>query len=394
MRNCLSGTDSATICKMTWDAVCMLKGMIEIPSVTFEESDVAGYLQNHLGRYTEYGENSDSGTHIIFEVLRFGNNIAAVPLDYDKNAPTLLLNAHCDTVKPAVSYTLPPFEAIEKDGAIYGLGSNDDGGSVVALTHVFLHFCKKREELKESTPLNIVLLVSAEEERSGKNGISLALKELSNIGIKPDFAIIGEPTGMKAAVAERGLLVIDGTSEGVSGHAARSEGVNAIYKALEDIEILRNFKFNKKSELMGDVKLSVTQINAGSAHNVIPDKCTFVVDIRPTEQYTNKEILELLQAEVESTLTPRNLSNSSSATPQDHLLMKAVKETGIETFVSPTTSDWMKIGEIPAIKIGPGESSRSHKADEYIYIKEIESGISIYIKLIESILKSIEAYKR
>ena len=199
---------------------------------------------------------------------------------------------------------------------------------------------------------------------------------------------------MKAAVAERGLLVIDGTSEGVSGHAARGEGVNAIYKALEDIEILRNFKFNKKSELMGDVRLSVTQINAGSAHNVIPDKCTFVVDIRPTEQYTNKEILELLQAEVESTLTPRNLSNSSSATPQDHLLMKAVKETGIETFVSPTTSDWMKIGEIPAIKIGPGESSRSHKADEYIYIKEIESGISIYIKLIESILKSIEAYKR
>ena len=187
MRNCLSGTDSADICKMTQDAVCMLKEMIEIPSVTFEESDVAGYLQGLFGKYAEYGEDSDSGTHIIFEVLRFGNNIAAVPLDYDKNAPTLLLNAHCDTVKPAVSYTLPPFEAIEKNGAIYGLGSNDDGGSVVALTHVFLHFCKKREELKKSSPLNIVLLVSAEEERSGKNGISLALKELSNIGIKPDL---------------------------------------------------------------------------------------------------------------------------------------------------------------------------------------------------------------
>ena len=373
--------NSSEIKNMARAAADMLKELIGIPSVTFNEGNVADYLYGYLN---EESLKCDGG----FRVVRIANNIAAIPASYNNNWPTLLLNAHCDTVSPAQSYTLPPFEATEKDGAIYGLGSNDDGGSIVTLTQTFLYFATA-EKLPENNNLNIVLLISAEEERSGEKGIAFALKELGNSGIKVDFAIIGEPTGMSAAVAERGLLVIDGLAEGISGHAARGEGTNAIYKALEDIEILRNCKFGKTSELMGDVRLSVTQINAGSTHNVIPDKCTFVVDIRPTEKYTNQEILDLLQSSVGSKLTPRNLSNRSSATPKGHFLFKALEMAGIGTFVSSTTSDWMKIGDIPAIKIGPGDSSRSHKADEFIYMEEIGTGISVYIKLIKSILKTI-----
>lgn len=362
---------------MTDAAASMLKKLVGIPSVTFHEDDVAAYLY-------EYLNNKSRENNGAFSVKRIANNIAAVPISYNSNRPTLLLNAHSDTVAPAESYTLPPFEATEKDGTIYGLGSNDDGASVVALTQVFLHFiCNPTDSVNDN--LNIVLLISAEEERSGEKGIRLALKELEGEGINIDFAIIGEPTGMKAAIAERGLLVLDGTAHGVSGHAARNEGVNAIYKALEDIEKLRNYNFRKKSELMGEVKLSVTQINAGTAHNVVPDRCTFVVDIRPTEQYTNTEILDMLQKEVGSSLQPRNLKNRSSATPSGHILMKALDMADIEKFVSPTTSDWMRLEEIPAVKIGPGDSSRSHKADEYIKIEELETGIQTYINLISSI---------
>ncbi len=385
----------------------LLKSMIEIPSCTFEEQQVADFLYEWLLQISEKPdkEEVEIGKNINgFKVLRIANNIVAIPHNYNQAWPTLMLNAHIDTVKPSESYTNNPFEAIAKDGAIYGLGSNDDGGSVVSLIETFLHFaergadcCKEGKLVEEiqrgccnrdskTDKINIILVLSAEEERSGANGISLVLKELPQLGIKVDFAIIGEPTGMKAAIAERGLLVLDGTAEGVSGHAARNEGVNAIYKAIEDINALRNYKFAKQSPLMGDVKLTVTQINAGSAHNVVPDRCTFVVDIRPTEQYTNSEILELLQKEVGSTLVARNLKNRSSATPQDHLQMKALKECGIETFISPTTSDWMRLGEIPAIKIGPGDSARSHKADEYILKEEIANGIDTYIMLINSII--------
>ena len=357
-------------------AVDMLIKMISIPSVTFDEEKVADYLYEYLTNEANKQDNT-------FNVLRIANNIAAIGKNYDDSLPTLMLNAHCDTVSPAASYTLPPFEATEKNGIIYGLGSNDDGGSVVCMTQTFLHFNSIAHK-EEISKMNIFLLISAEEERSGDKGIVFALQELQDRGIKADFAIIGEPTGMKAAVAERGLLVLDGTAHGISGHAARNEGVNAIYKALEDINKLRNFRFDKKSELMGDVKLSVTQINAGSAHNVIPDTCSFVVDIRPTEQYSNQEIWELLQNEVESELKPRNLRNKTSATPYGHELLLATERCGIEQFISPTTSDWMKI-DIPAIKIGPGDSSRSHKADEYIKIEEIQSGIATYIKLINNI---------
>ena len=372
----MTGVES--IAYKTEAAAQMLEKMISIPSVTFDEEKVADYL---------YGYLSAEAAKRSFNVLRIANNVAAISADYDASLPTLMLNAHCDTVSPAASYTLPPFEATVKDGIIYGLGSNDDGGSVVCLTQAFLHFIDGGiNELDASSKINIILLISAEEERSGEKGIAYALEELGKKGINPDFAIIGEPTAMKAAVAERGLLVLDGTAEGVSGHAARNEGVNAVYKALEDIEKLRNFNFSKKSELMGDVKLSVTQINAGTAHNVVPDKCTFVVDIRPTEMYTNPEILELLQNEVGSVLKARNLKNRSSATPSGHKLMKAVEKCGIETFISPTTSDWMKIG-IPAIKMGPGDSARSHKADEFIKIEELSAGISTYIEFISAVLQ-------
>ena len=381
----MTGVES--IAHKTEAAVQMLEKMISIPSVTFDEEKVADYLYGYLSaeaaKRAAKGSAQGCGS---FNVLRIANNVAAIAAGYDASLPTLMLNAHCDTVSPAASYTLPPFEATVKDGTIYGLGSNDDGGSVVCLTQAFLHFMDEKPSgsSSASAKMNIILLISAEEERSGDKGIVHAIEVLRGRGINPDFAIIGEPTAMKAAVAERGLLVLDGTAEGVSGHAARNEGVNAIYKALEDIEKLRTFNFSRKSELMGDVKLSVTQINAGTAHNVVPDKCTFVVDIRPTEMYTNPEILELLQKEVGSALKARNLKNRTSATPSGHRLMEAVEKCGLETFISPTTSDWMKI-DIPAIKIGPGDSARSHKADEYIKIEELHTGISTYIDFISSL---------
>ncbi len=361
------------------ESVELLKKMVGIPSVTFEEDGVAGLVCSYLK------EKSGNGG-ARFEVVRIGNNIAAIPCSYNRERPTLLLNAHIDTVKPAESYTCDPFGAIERDGAIYGLGSNDDGGSVVSLTSAFLHFMEGDGRFSER--FNLLLLLSAEEERSGANGILLAVDELKKMGYNCTFAIVGEPTGMKAAIAERGLLVIDAEAIGVSGHAARNEGVNALYKAIDDISKIRAYKFEKRSSLMGDIKVTVTQINGGTAHNVVPDRCGYVIDIRPTEIYSNREILDLLQSQVESRLVARNLKNRSSATPQNHILMRAVEELGIEKFISPTTSDWMKL-EIPAIKIGPGESARSHKADEYIKIDEIREGIAGYITLINKILDLI-----
>ena len=233
----------------------------------------------------------------------------------------------------------------------------------------------------ENLNVNLMLVLTAEEERSGSNGMARFVETFEP---KPNCAIIGEPTGMQAAIAERGLLVLDGTAEGVSGHAARNEGINALYIALEDINILRNYKFEKNSPLMGDVKLTVTQFNCGTTHNVIPAQATFVVDIRPTEQYNNEEILDLLQKQVKSTLAARNLKNRSSATPQGHFLMETVDKMGIVTQISATTSDWMKI-PWPAIKMGPGDSARSHKADEFIMVQEIKDAIKGYINFIKNI---------
>ena len=380
---------------MVDNAVEILKKMIALPSCSFEEERVADFLQQWLEKEASATGKQQNG----FRVLRIKNNIAAIPENYDAARVTLMLNAHIDTVRPAESYTVDPFGAMEKDGTIYGLGSNDDGGCVVSMIQTFLHHISNSggHNGLGLENINLVLLLSAEEERSGANGITFAMEMLNGEnsdadhlkrqipeGFRIDFAIVGEPTSLKAAVAERGLLVIDATAYGVSGHAAREEGVNAIYKAMADISTLRNFNFEKVSPIMGKVKLTVTQINAGTVHNVVPDRCTYVVDIRPTEQYTNPEILKLLQNAVESELKARNLKNRSSATPGDHILMKATEALDIEKFVSPTTSDWMKLG-IPAIKIGPGDSARSHKADEFIKRSEIEAGIALYINLVRKI---------
>ena len=317
----------------------MLKGMVAIPSVSFEEDRVRDYISEVL-----------KGYGVRHETVK--NNIVALDENFSPEKKTLMLCAHIDTVPPGTGYSFDPYRpdygkaaAIlghSEDELVCGLGSNDDGGSVVSLCAAFRHFRKK------DLPFNIVLVLCCEEERSGPGGMTWIWEHyneipgLENAG-KPDWAIIGEPTGMKAATSERGLLVIDGEAEGVSGHAARGEGVNALYIALEDIDRLRKFDFRKVSPVMGRVRLTVTQINAGTAHNVVPDRCRFVVDIRPTEMYGNEEILEELQAVCRSRLTARNLMNRSSATFPGSPLPECLGRTGIGTFSSPTTSDWIRV---------------------------------------------------
>lgn len=365
--------------KILQDAVCMLKGMVAVPSLSFDEGDVCRYISETL----------DSRG---IEHSRVGNNIVAPCRNFTPDKKTLMLCAHIDTVPPNREYSFDPYtpdyaKAAEilghdEDKFVCGLGSNDDGGSVVALCAVFGLF-RERE-----LPFNIVLVLSCEEERSGPEGMARIWEHYNEIpGLekagRPDWAIVGEPTGMKAATSERGLLVLDGEAEGISGHAARGEGVNALYIALDDISVLRDFKFTRVSPTMGSVRLSVTQIEAGTAHNVIPDRCRFVVDIRPTEMYGNKEIADMLQAVCKSRLTARNLGNRSSATPSGSPLLQCLGELGIETYSSPTTSDWIRIG-CDAVKMGPGQSERSHRKDEYILIEEIGRAVSIYSDFIEA----------
>jgi len=404
--------DRLNIDRLTADAVELLKGMIAIPSPSFEEETVCSYLCSWL-------EAKGIGHQ------RKGNNIIAEHMT-DPSRPTLMLCAHIDTVSPSPEYSFDPYtpdyekaaEAVSdiigrQTGAseiVAGLGSNDDGASVVAMIAAYRYFrnvsggagglqnnpshsfvvgpspCGQGgSTVLQATGTtgnvespNMILVLTCEEERSGKNGMTGLWPELAS---KVDCAIVGEPTGMRAATSERGLLVIDAVAHGISGHAARNEGRNALYIALEDIDRLRNHTFGKVSPRMGKVNLNVTQINAGTAHNVIPDTCSFVIDIRPTEQYTNEEILMELQEICESELKPRNLANRSSATKEGSSLLKAVENMGIETFSSPTTSDWMRIS-CNAVKMGPGESSRSHKKDEYVLVEEIRKGIETYIELI------------
>lgn len=360
--------------QMTSSAAALLMKMLSIPSVSFQEEERCSFLFAYLQERAEKF-NALHGGNGKLVVGRLVNNIVIYREDCSSCKETLMLNSHIDTVAPSPSYTFDPYTPFEKDGCIYGLGSNDDGASVVSQIEAFFFLCK------ESLNVNLMLVLSAEEERSGVNGMAKFVEEFP---VHPTCAIIGEPTGMEAAIAERGLLVLDGTAIGASGHAARNEGINALYIALDDIVALRNYKFGKKSPLMGDVKLTVTQMNCGTTHNVVPAEAKFVVDIRPTEQYSNGEILELLQREVKSTLVARNLKNRSSATPQGHLLMDAIAKCGISTQISATTSDWMKI-PWPAIKMGPGESARSHKGNEFIKIGEIGGAIKGYINFIKSI---------
>ncbi len=345
------------------EAVYLLEQLIAIPSLSGDEGKRADFLYKYL---------TDKG----MTVLRIQNNLSSKIGNLSGQTHTLMLNSHIDTVLPSSGYTIDPYLPVIKDGKLFGLGSNDAGASVVSMIASSLYFKDHQQEL----PCNLMLLLSAEEENSGQNGVSAALKNIT----PPDSVIVGEPTGMKCAVAERGLLVIDAVAHGISGHAARSEGVNAIYKALDDINIIKSHKFTRVSDLMGEVKLTVTQISAGHQHNVVPDSCKYVIDIRPTEMYDNGELVEELRALVESELKPRNLSNRSSSTPVGHPLRLCAETLGIESYVSPTTSDWMR-HKAPAIKMGPGDSSRSHRADEFIYLSEIEEGVKGYVNFIKNL---------
>lgn len=343
------------------EATELLKKLIRIPSISREEGLCADLIENYIA------ENG-------YTVSRLKNNVWTIASGFDGNRPTLLLNSHIDTVKPVDGWTFDPFIPTEKDGKIYGLGSNDAGASVVALLHTFFLLSQ------ENQPYNLIFSATAEEELSGKDGIELLLKELPKI----DFAIVGEPTNMQLAVAEKGLMVLDCTAHGKAGHAARNEGENAIYKALADIEWFRNYRFPNVSEFLGEVKMSVTQINAGTQHNVVPDRCTFVVDIRSNELYSNEEILEEIKKHISCDAVPRSTRLSSSATPLNHPIIVKAKETGREIFGSPTLSD-QALMPFPSVKIGPGKSSRSHTADEFVEIKEIEQGIKTYFQLLKGI---------
>ena len=346
------------------EAIDLLKKLIAIPSFSKEEDKTASALEEFL--------QSKGVT-----VNRFMNNVWAKNRFFDPNKPTLLLNSHHDTVKPNKAYTLDPFEPIEKDGKLYGLGSNDAGGSLVALLSVFLYFFHE-----EHLSHNVLFAATAEEEISGKNGIEILLSKLPPIGA----GIVGEPTQMNMAVAERGLLVLDVTANGKAGHAAREEGDNALYKAIRDIEWFKNYHFPKVSPLLGPVKMTVTVIETeNKAHNVVPSQCRFVVDVRVNELYSFEEILSTIQKEITSEIAPRSFRMRSTSIAKEHPLVKAGNMLGRTAYGSPTTSD-KALMPFSTLKMGPGDSARSHTADEYIYIEEVKEGIDLYIQLLKQVL--------
>lgn len=346
------------------DALALLKELIAIPSFSKEEERTADAITTFL---LSKGVNTE----------RVGHNILARNRYFDPSLPTLLLNSHHDTVKPNKSYTLDPFSPVEKEGKLYGLGSNDAGGCLVSLIATFLHFFERSD-----LTYNIVLAATAEEEISGKNGIELALTQLPDI----HAAIVGEPTKMDLAVAERGLLVLDCTAHGKSGHAARNEGENALYKAIQDIRWMSNYVFPRSSEFLGPVKMTVTVIETDNkAHNVVPDTCKFVADVRINEQYRFEEVIEEIRAHVQSEIKPRSLRMRSSMIPVEHPLVQAGLALGRSVYGSPTTSD-KALMPFPALKMGPGDSARSHTADEFIFVDEIREGISLYINLLSKVV--------
>lgn len=342
--------------------VDFLKELIEIPSLSREEDDTR---QRFAALF--------AGCGIPFEVLE--NNIWCKNLHYSAGKPVILLNSHHDTVKPNASYTRDPFKAEIEDGRLYGLGSNDAGGPLVALLAAFLHFYERPD-----LPFNLIFAATAEEEISGRNGIELLLKHLPAI----DLAIVGEPTLMDMAVAEKGLMVLDCTARGVAGHAARNEGINAIYEALHDMEWFRTFQFPKVSEALGEVKMSVTVIEGGTQHNVVPDTCKFIVDIRATDAYTLHETLEIICQHVRSEVVPRSVRLNPSGIPLDHPIVQRGISLGMKPYGSPTLSDQALI-PYTSIKIGPGDSARSHTADEFIHVHEISEGVEKYIALLEGL---------
>lgn len=351
-----------------YDPVDLLSRLITVKSVSREETHAADLLELEMKRL---GLRYD----------RYGCNLWSVHPGYDPSRPTLLLNSHIDTVRPVASWTRDPFQPEIVDGRLYGLGANDAGASAVSLLGAFSRFYSK------DFPVNMILALTAEEEVMGEGGMRAFLPYIEKEGYRIDMAIVGEPTSMQPAVAERGLLVLDCVSHGISGHAARNEGVNAIYKAMADIDRLRNFRFDRESDILGPVRISVTMIESGSQHNVVPDTCRWVADVRTTDAYNNEETVEILRAAVESDITPRSTRVWASVIPQNHPLVRAAVAMGGVPHVSPTTSDMALMHSIPSLKIGPGESSRSHTADEFVMIEEITSGLEGYIKLLTNLSK-------
>lgn len=344
-------------------AIALLCAMIAEPSVSREEEKVVGLVAAHLRRWGLVVEEQ-------------GRNVLAVCSDYDASRPTLLLNSHLDTVRPAPGYTRNPFAADIEGDRLYGLGSNDAGASVVALAAAYT------ATLGAGRRVNTVLALTCEEEVGGLNGIRHILPLLEQRGVGIDMGIVGEPTGLNPAVGERGLVVLDCVARGRSGHAARSEGVNALYIALDDIATLRHLRFPKESELLGSVKITTTQIQAGTQHNVVPDECRFVVDVRTTDAYSNQETVELIRAAIRSDAEPRSTRIHASAIASDHPLVRAAVAAGGTPFVSPTTSDMSSMEAFPTIKLGPGDSARSHSADEFVEISQIEKAIDTYKDII------------
>lgn len=356
--------NSEVIDEILYDSISLLKEMISIPSHSREESKVADLL-------VEFIKNKIDSCVIN----RTGNNVWITGKEFNPEQPTILLNSHIDTVKPVDGWNRNPYTALEEDGKLFGLGSNDAGASVVSLLAAF------RVLINSNQNYNLIYAASAEEEVSGKNGMESLIKIIPNIS----FAIVGEPTNMRPAAAEKGLMVLDCTVRGVSGHAARNEGINAIYKAIEIIEGIKSYKFERVSSLLGEVKLTVTGINAGTQHNVIPDVCSFMIDVRPNGMYSNIEILEILKERFpECAFVPRSTRLNSSNIDINHPFIQRCNLLGLEPFGSPTLSDQALI-PYTSVKIGPGDSARSHTADEYVYYSEIREAVELYVKLLDGL---------
>lgn len=349
--------------ELTRKAIALLKDLISIQSFSSEEQQTALRLEQWFDEH-----------NIPFK--RQDNNIYAFNATYDPKKTNLLLNSHHDTVRPNAAYTKDPFHPHIEDGKLFGLGSNDAGGALVSLIALFTHYYHH-----PSPAYNIILAATAEEESSGPKGLNSLLLSLPPI----DVAIVGEPTLMQLAVAEKGLVVFDGKIKGTASHAAHPNNDNPILKLPAVIQWLNDFNFEKVSDVLGPVKLTVTQVNAGKQHNVVPAEVDLVIDVRVNDSYSNQEITQLLQAEAPLTLTPRSLDLNSSSIPVDHPLIKAGIALGRETYGSPTLSDQAKLS-CPSLKLGPGDSTRSHTADEFIYVHEIEEGIALYIELLKKIL--------
>jgi len=343
------------------DAIRLLRKLIATPSTSRNEDAAADIMQRTMA---EYG----------LDVQREKNNLWAVAAGFDPQKPTLLLNAHIDTVKAVSSWTRDPFAPDIEDDTLYGLGSNDCGGGLVSLLQAF-RWLSAHEQ-----PYNTIYLASAEEEVSGIDGIRRVLPLLPKV----DVAVVGEPTGMQPAVAEKGLMVVDAETKGISGHAARGGGLNAIYEALDDLVWIRSYQFSKQSRLLGPTVMNVTMINAGTQHNVIPDKCLFTIDVRTNEHYRNKDVFDILKLHMKSQIKARSFHLSSSAISVEHPLVLRCVEMGMKPFGSPTLSD-QALMPFPSIKLGPGQSSRSHSADEFIRISEIRDALSKYIHLLDGL---------